>query len=49
VQRRFPHVVGQHAANGMTLVVSRGAGSWGPRMRLWQPGEIVRITLRAKR
>jgi predicted MPP superfamily phosphohydrolase len=49
VQRRFPHVVGQHAANGMQLVISRGAGSWGPRMRLWQPGEIVRITLRAKR
>jgi hypothetical protein len=49
VQRRFPQVVGQYAVNGMALVISRGAGSWGPRMRLWQPGEIVRITLRAKR
>jgi predicted MPP superfamily phosphohydrolase len=49
VQQRFPHVVGQHAVNGMQLVISRGAGSWGPRMRLWQPGEIVRITLRAQR
>jgi predicted MPP superfamily phosphohydrolase len=49
VQRRFPHVVGQYAVNGMALVISRGAGGWGPRMRLWQPGEIVRITLRSKR
>jgi predicted MPP superfamily phosphohydrolase len=48
VRRRFPELVGQHAVNGMQLVISRGAGSWGPRMRLWQAGEIVRITLRAK-
>jgi predicted MPP superfamily phosphohydrolase len=46
VQRRFPQLVGQHAIKGMELVISRGAGSWGPRMRLWQAGEIVRITLR---
>jgi predicted MPP superfamily phosphohydrolase len=26
--------------------VSRGAGTWGPRMRLWEPGEIIRVTLR---
>ena len=49
VQRRFPYLAGQHAIGPMTLLVSRGAGSWGPRMRLWQPGEIVRITLRAPR
>jgi predicted MPP superfamily phosphohydrolase len=49
VQRRFPYLVGQHAIGPMTLLVSRGAGSWGPRMRLWEPGEIVRITLRAPR
>ncbi|MDB5792767.1 MAG: hypothetical protein JWQ80_2791 [Massilia sp.] len=49
VQRRFPALVGQHAIGSMTLVISRGAGSWGPRMRLWQPGEIVKITLRAGR
>jgi predicted MPP superfamily phosphohydrolase len=47
VQRRFPYLVGQHPVGSMTLLVSRGAGSWGPRMRLWAPGEIVRITLRA--
>jgi len=32
----------------MKLVISRGAGSWGPRMRLWQPGEILKLTLRSK-
>jgi predicted MPP superfamily phosphohydrolase len=47
VQRRFPLLVGQHAIGPMSLIISRGAGSWGPRMRLWQPGEIVKITLRA--
>lgn len=49
VQRRFPRLVGQHEVKQMSLVISRGAGSWGPRMRLWQPGEIVKITLRAPR
>jgi len=39
---------GRHEVGGMTLVVSRGAGTWGPRMRLWPPGEIVRITLRGE-
>ncbi len=39
VQRRFPQLVGQHSVGSMALVISRGAGSWGPRMRLWQPGE----------
>ncbi|MGX4642598.1 metallophosphoesterase [Massilia sp. SYSU DXS3249] len=47
VQRRFPRMVGEHKVDGMSLVISRGAGSWGPRMRLWQPGEIVKLTLRA--
>jgi predicted MPP superfamily phosphohydrolase len=31
----------------MTLIVTRGAGTWGPRMRLWAPGEILRVTLRS--
>jgi len=33
----------------MTVIVSRGAGSWRPPMRQWQPGEIIRVTLRAKK
>jgi predicted MPP superfamily phosphohydrolase len=49
VQHRFPRMVGEHKVGDMSLVISRGAGSWGPRMRLWQPGEIVKLTLRAPR
>jgi predicted MPP superfamily phosphohydrolase len=47
VKARYPHVSGQYEINGMSLVVGIGAGTWGPRMRLWRPGEIVRITLRS--
>ena len=49
VQRRFPHLVGLHHEGGMQLLISRGAGGWGPRMRLWQRGEILKLTLRAPR
>ena len=34
--------------DGMPVIVSRGTGTWGPRMRLWCPGEILRIVLRKK-
>jgi predicted MPP superfamily phosphohydrolase len=47
VRLRYPELVGRFNHDPMTLIVSRGAGTWGPRMRLWQPGEILLITLRA--
>jgi len=47
VQRQFPRYMGEYKVGQMALVVSRGAGGWGPRMRLWQPGEIVKLTLRS--
>lgn len=47
VRREFPHLAGRYEEGGMTLLVTRGAGSWGPRMRLWRPGEILRIVLRS--
>ena len=43
-----PLLVGWYEVNGMPVIVSRGAGTWGPRMRLWLPGEILKITLRAR-
>ncbi|MCP4751015.1 MAG: metallophosphoesterase [Proteobacteria bacterium] len=46
VQRTYPYLAGLYEYENMSLIVSRGAGTWGPRMRLWQPGEILRITLR---
>lgn len=45
----YPLLAGRYDVDGMTVIVSRGAGSWGPPMRLWQPGEIIRVTLRAKK
>ena len=38
---------GRYEIDGMSVIVCRGTGTWGPRMRLWRPGEIVKITLRA--
>ena len=49
VRRVYPYFQGRYEINGMTLIVCRGTGTWGPRMRLWRPGEILRITLRAER
>ena len=49
VKRIYPLLAGRYDVDGMTVIVSRGAGTWGPRMRLWEPGEIVRVTLRAKK
>jgi predicted MPP superfamily phosphohydrolase len=43
-----PLLAGRYEINGMPVIVSRGAGTWGPRMRLWPPGEILKITLHAR-
>jgi len=43
---RYPFLAGRYEVNGMTVIVCRGTGTWGPRMRLWHPGEILRVTLR---
>jgi len=48
VQASYPLLAGEYNINGMSVIVSRGAGTWGPRMRLWKPGEILKITLRIK-
>ncbi|HLP08108.1 MAG TPA: metallophosphoesterase [Opitutaceae bacterium] len=48
VQRRFPLFTGRYEVNGLTLFVGRGTGTWGPRMRLWHPGEILVVRLRAR-
>ena len=43
-----PLLAGKYIINGMPVIVSRGTGTWGPRMRLWHPGEILRIVLRSR-
>ena len=48
VQRSYPLLGGRYEVGGMTVIVCRGTGTWGPRMRLWRPGEILRVTLHGK-
>jgi len=48
VQRIYPLLGGRYDIDGMTVIVCRGTGTWGTRMRLWHPGEILRVTLRAE-
>jgi predicted MPP superfamily phosphohydrolase len=38
---------GRYDVGGLPVVVCRGTGTWGPRMRLWYPSEFLHITLRA--
>jgi predicted MPP superfamily phosphohydrolase len=48
VRLMYPLLAGRYEVGGMTVIVCRGTGTWGPRMRLWRPGEILRVTLRGK-
>ena len=47
VRLSYSMMGGRYGVNGMTVIVCRGTGTWGPRMRLWLPGEILKITLRS--
>jgi len=49
VKRRYPLFGGRYEVDGMTVIVCRGTGTWGPRMRLWRPGEILRVKLTVKK
>jgi predicted MPP superfamily phosphohydrolase len=45
----YPRTPGLHQIGESKMYVSRGAGTWGPPMRLGAPPEIVHITLRRPR
>lgn len=47
VRRVIPLFVGRYDVGGMPVIVCRGTGTFGPRMRLWKRSEILRVTLRA--
>jgi len=47
VKRRYPLLGSRYDVNGMPVIVCRGTGTWGPRMRLWRPSELLRIKLRS--
>ncbi len=44
---QYPLLEGRFEVGGMTVLVCRGTGTWGPRMRLFRPSEILLVTLRA--
>lgn len=46
VRLMYRYLGGRYQVDGMTLIVCRGTGTWGPRMRLWRPSEMLRIVLR---
>ncbi|MCU0302514.1 MAG: metallophosphoesterase [Thermoanaerobaculales bacterium] len=47
VRTTYPSLAGRYRHGSMTQLVSRGAGSWGPPMRLLAPSEILLVTLRS--
>ena len=47
VRLTYPLMSGRYDVHGMPVIVCRGTGTWGPRMRLWQRSEILRVVLRA--
>jgi predicted MPP superfamily phosphohydrolase len=47
VALQYPFIAGAYRVEGMTLIVGRGTGTWGPPLRLWKRSEILRITLRS--
>jgi predicted MPP superfamily phosphohydrolase len=47
VKTRYPSLCGRYRHGSMTQLVSRGAGTWGPPMRLFAGQEILLITLRS--
>ena len=46
VQTVYPLLAGRYDIDGMSVIVSRGVGTWGPRMRLWHRGEIMMVRLK---
>jgi predicted MPP superfamily phosphohydrolase len=49
VKRVYPLLGGRYEVDGMTVIVCRGTGTWGPRMRFWRPSEILRLKLHTGR
>jgi len=49
VRLAYPMLAGRYDIGRLTVLVSRGTGTWGPPMRLFRRGEILVVTLRAER
>lgn len=48
VKQANQYLAGEYDVNGTKLYVSRGAGTWGPSMRLFAPSDIIIINLLKK-
>ncbi len=48
VKQANQYLAGEYTLNNTKLIVSRGAGTWGPQMRLFAPSDIVIINLLKK-
>ena len=48
VKKANSYLAGKYTVNGIDLFVSRGAGTWGPTMRLFAPADIAVINLSGK-
>lgn len=48
VKQANQYLAGEYTVNDTKLIVSRGAGTWGPQMRLFAPSDIVIINLLKK-
>ncbi|MDD3179240.1 MAG: metallophosphoesterase [Opitutaceae bacterium] len=46
VRLYYPLLKGRFTIGDTTVLVGRGTGTWGPRMRLWERGAILRVILR---
>ncbi len=40
-----PFLAGRYGVGSMSLIVCRGTGGWGPRMRLWKRAELIKVVL----
>ena len=49
VKQANKYLAGTYQVNGVDVYVSRGAGYWGPPMRILAPSEITDITIKAER
>lgn len=47
IGRRMPYVAGHYTVGEGQLYVSRGAGFWGPPLRIGSPPELVKVVLTA--
>jgi len=45
VHLMYPRIAGEYQVGELKVIVGRGTGTWGPRMRLWQASEIICIRL----